>query len=205
MSNHLSLHAPHNRGFTIVELLIVIVVIAILAAISIVGFNGVSARAKEAAARAELSNLAKNFQLFKIESSQYPSFDNGLPALELEAALRQTNLWTSTRATIDPIDNTQFKVAKSFLFCASPALDRVVIVAMHPVSTGFVSTNLGDSVGKKLIYYSLQEERMQETTFKYDVVGQNTAVNVCKSVMPDYDYRWWPRRWSFDTPTLKAQ
>ena len=34
------------RGFTIVELLIVIVVIAILASITIVAFNGIQARAQ---------------------------------------------------------------------------------------------------------------------------------------------------------------
>ncbi|RYF28607.1 MAG: prepilin-type N-terminal cleavage/methylation domain-containing protein, partial [Chloroflexi bacterium] len=39
----------NNRGFTIVELLIVIVVIGILAAITIVAFNGIQNRGKAAA------------------------------------------------------------------------------------------------------------------------------------------------------------
>lgn len=37
-----------QRGFTIVELLIVIVVIAILAAISIIAYNGIQSRARDA-------------------------------------------------------------------------------------------------------------------------------------------------------------
>ena len=44
-----------QKGFTIVELLIVIVVIAILAAITIVAFNGIQQRAKNSAIQADLS------------------------------------------------------------------------------------------------------------------------------------------------------
>jgi len=46
-----------NRGFTIVELLIVIVVIGILAAITIVSFNGVQARARTAQITQDMRNL----------------------------------------------------------------------------------------------------------------------------------------------------
>lgn len=43
-----------RRGFTIVELLIVIVVIAILAAISIVAYNTVAAKARDAQRRGDI-------------------------------------------------------------------------------------------------------------------------------------------------------
>ncbi|OYX40575.1 hypothetical protein B7Y94_06170, partial [Candidatus Saccharibacteria bacterium 32-49-12] len=62
------------HGFTIVELLIVIVVIGILAAISIVAYNGVSNSAHDAAVKADLSNIAKGFEIYKIKnaSGMYP-------------------------------------------------------------------------------------------------------------------------------------
>lgn len=51
-----------RRGFTIVELLIVIVVIAILAAISIVAYNGIQQRARNSALKSEMVQLQKKIQ-----------------------------------------------------------------------------------------------------------------------------------------------
>jgi prepilin-type N-terminal cleavage/methylation domain-containing protein len=53
-----------ERGFTIVELLIVVVVIAILAAITIVSYNGITNRANASAAASLASNLQRKSELF---------------------------------------------------------------------------------------------------------------------------------------------
>ena len=62
-----------QRGFTIVELLIVIVVIAILAAITVVAFNGVQNRANDSAVQADLTNFAKLIEFQKAENGTYPA------------------------------------------------------------------------------------------------------------------------------------
>jgi len=61
-----------QKGFTIVELLIVIVVIAILAAISVVAYNGIQARGKNSAAQTSATTVAKKAELYNTEIGYYP-------------------------------------------------------------------------------------------------------------------------------------
>lgn len=63
-----------TRGFTIVELLIVIVVIAILAAITIVAYNGIQDQARLATVKSDLSNAAKKMEVYRIQNNDtYPT------------------------------------------------------------------------------------------------------------------------------------
>lgn len=68
----------NSRGFTIVELLIVVVVIAILAAVTIVAYNGISTQAKESALKSDLVAGAKQLQLIKVQNGNYPADSTGL-------------------------------------------------------------------------------------------------------------------------------
>ena len=75
-------HTDRQNGFTIVELLIVIVVIAILAAITIVAFNGIQNRARETSLKSDLSNVAKQIEVFRA-NGDYPANDTEMQSLAL--------------------------------------------------------------------------------------------------------------------------
>ena len=62
-----------DRGFTIVELLVVIVVIGILAAITIVSYTGVTNRANTAKAATNASSIAKVADICFTETNSYPA------------------------------------------------------------------------------------------------------------------------------------
>lgn len=63
----------YQKGFTIIELLVVIIVIAILAAITIIVYPQIIQRANESAVKAELAQLSKKIELYKVENDdKYP-------------------------------------------------------------------------------------------------------------------------------------
>ena len=75
-----------SRGFTIVELLIVIVVIAILAAITIVAYNGIQGRAYSSAVQYDLNAIAKNLEIYKLDNGTYPPSNPGLISMKVKVS-----------------------------------------------------------------------------------------------------------------------
>jgi prepilin-type N-terminal cleavage/methylation domain-containing protein len=66
--------AKNKKGFTIVELLIVIVVIAILAAITIVAYNGIQNRAKVTEVQSAVSQASRKVMAYSVSNNdEYPA------------------------------------------------------------------------------------------------------------------------------------
>lgn len=63
----------NNRGFTIVELLIVVVVIGILGAITIVSYTGIQNRAHDTAVESDIANLVKIIHIYEVDNGQFPT------------------------------------------------------------------------------------------------------------------------------------
>lgn len=74
-----------KRGFTLVELLIVIIIIAVIAAIAIPKFTNASLRSKESAAKGELKLLRDATELFKNDCGGYPAQQSDLSATSAPA------------------------------------------------------------------------------------------------------------------------
>ena len=67
-----------KKGFTLVELLIVIIIIAVLAAIAIPKFSSSSQRSKESSLRANLKLVRNAIDLFRADTGAYPANMAGL-------------------------------------------------------------------------------------------------------------------------------
>ena len=65
-------HRRMRRGFTLIEMLIVIVVIAILAVIVIQRFTGVGRRGREASLRTDLHEMRTAIEHFEADAGAYP-------------------------------------------------------------------------------------------------------------------------------------
>lgn len=63
----------NQKGFTIIELLIVIIVIGILAAIGFVAYGNVTKSARDSDRQADASALAKKAEEYYTEEGQYPT------------------------------------------------------------------------------------------------------------------------------------
>ncbi|MDB5170692.1 MAG: fimbrial protein pilin [Candidatus Saccharibacteria bacterium] len=66
----------NNKGFTIVELLIVIVVIGILALLVITTYSGIQAKARNSKRQTDLASLQTHLEAFYNENGYYPNRDD---------------------------------------------------------------------------------------------------------------------------------
>lgn len=70
-----------NRGFTLIELMVVIVILSILAVMVGPKIIGRSDDAKIADAKVQIRNIETALKLYKLDSGSYPSTEQGLQAL----------------------------------------------------------------------------------------------------------------------------
>lgn len=76
-----------RRGFTLIEILVVIVVIAVLATLVAPNvFQHVGA-AKDATARSQIEMLGAALDAYRLDNGRYPTTSQGLPALWQEPAI----------------------------------------------------------------------------------------------------------------------
>jgi general secretion pathway protein G len=70
-----------ERGFTLVEMMVVIVIIGLLATIVIINVMPAADRAAVTKARADISTLEQGIELYRLENQRYPTSEEGLQAL----------------------------------------------------------------------------------------------------------------------------
>jgi general secretion pathway protein G len=78
----LSKHSPRRRrGFTLIELMVVLVIIGVLAALIVPNMLDRADDARVTAARTDVNNLVQALKLYRLDNMRYPSTEQGLQAL----------------------------------------------------------------------------------------------------------------------------
>ena len=75
------LSSRRQRGFTLIELMVVLAIIGVLAALIVPNVLGRADEARVTAAGTDVGNLMQALKLYRLDNQRYPSAEQGLQAL----------------------------------------------------------------------------------------------------------------------------
>jgi general secretion pathway protein G len=75
------IHTTAQRGFTLIELMVVLVIIGVLAALIVPNVLDRADDARVTAAKTDINNIVQALKLYKLDNQRFPTTEQGLQAL----------------------------------------------------------------------------------------------------------------------------
>jgi len=97
------------KGFTLIEVMVVVVILAVLAALIVPRVVGRTDEARAVAAKQDIATIMQSLKLYRIDNSRYPTNEQGLEALVSRPTTEpQPSNWKSylDKLPKDPWGNT---------------------------------------------------------------------------------------------------
>ena len=160
-----------RRGFTIVEILIVIVVIAILATIVIVSYSNIQQRARVNVAQSDMRAVGQQAEVFRVRYKRGP-----ISPADFSEILKNASVYDSTRTN-----------AKSYAICAD--LSGYAFVAWNPIVQGYKN-------GDTLYLYSYGGTQQIYELTNSSLSSNNQLDKICDQVYATSTYD----AWSYQIP-----
>ena len=138
-----------NKGFTLVELIIVVTILGIMAAIVIPTFQGNVATARESASKSNLMTIRTQIELYKLQHNGYPpGYINGggAPAGTLPIQLTGTTTITGL-ASSNTVPSTPFLYGPYLKKIPKNPFNNLSTIAYVDVGTAFSAAVNGTSSG----------------------------------------------------------
>lgn len=171
----MSRYNQQSRGFTIVELLIVIVVIGILAAITIVAYNGLQQRGRDSQRQSDVKSIAKALEMYYTDEGRFPpgSGSNSSATINSGWSTTADASWSNLRSALVP------------KYMSSLPKDPISTPGTSVITSGFNYAYFADTGGS---YCSSTPAQMYILLYRLEGSPKSdTLIGTCSTANPPHN------------------